>query len=129
MDANAKLAYHNSTSGTVGPLCGATSNNRRAEALLFLLLDLGLAASNSYPRPGEDIESWTHKPYNSTSTSTIDYICVQSNLVHESFVNYDLDCQSDHKPIVCTLAVPLPGSRLRRPASVRGWRPRSACDS
>eukprot|EP00972_Heterocapsa_arctica_P075597 11152034-Heterocapsa_arctica.AAC.1 len=63
MDANAKLACHDSNSDTVCPLCGATSNDKRAEALLFLLLDLGLAAINSYPRPGGDIESWTHKPY------------------------------------------------------------------
>eukprot|EP00972_Heterocapsa_arctica_P063076 9306246-Heterocapsa_arctica.AAC.1 len=61
MDANVKLAFHESSSDTVGPLCGAAPNNKRAEALLFLLLDLGLAASNTYPRPEGDVESWIHK--------------------------------------------------------------------
>ena len=125
-DANCSVAPHECASALVGPNTFVSTNGPRAELLMDFLLEFSLRATNTFG-PSGDVQ-WTHEWYPDRSVrSVIDYVLVSTSLDCSCTVDYKLDCSTDHRPLVCTVAerAELPHRCSRKPSS-KGWRPANA---
>ena len=44
----------------------------------------------------------------------------------DSFVDYNVDCGSDHKPVIAVIQEPIMSQGIYQHRSMKGWRPRDA---
>ena len=112
----------------IGPCTLANSNSQRANSVLDIPLRYGLAARNTYNSEssvGGDIWTLTWKGDASVHRQ-IDYMFASRSLVVDCFVDYNVDCDSDHKPVVAVTQEPIMSQGIFQHRSMKGWRPRDA---
>ena len=89
--------------------------------MLDIPLRYGLAACSTYNYEscvGDDVWTLTWKDDASVHRQ-VDYMFASRSLVVDCFVDYNVDCGSDHKPVVMSQGI-------YQHRSMKGWRPRDA---
>ena len=127
-DANEQLAHCPGMQHVIGPYTLANSNSQRANSVLDIPLRYGLAACNTYSSEssvGDDIWTFTWKG-DAGVHRQIDYIFASRSLVVDCFVDYSVDCGSDHKPVVAAIQEPIVSQGIYQHRSMKGWHPRDA---
>ena len=118
MDANVQFAPNSSEA--VGGLTSCTSTpGLRERTLSSLALSLGLRFQNTFTSPDSDY--LTHKPWNGSRRSQIDYILLPVESEHAPCFTLDLPVQSDHRAVYTSIHVGAREKFVFRP-SPKNWR-------
>ena len=144
LDANLSLSPddHRSMLRTVGPLCwsrrhadsaGSAGFDLRRQAFLSFLTASNLCPLNTFLSSDNLSPEWTHRPYaHPTRKAQIDFVLGRPSDVEVVAVAcrviYDVDCRSDHKPLLMQFRsmrphLPSVASQQRRRPFTKGWQP------